>query len=131
VAVIRTIGGDAVMDLLRKWNIGVIFANRSEGQELTGASGASEAALLLSRVADIAVLKDGGRGSYVVQAGRVRHCPAVRTTPIDTTGAGDAFAGAWLADYLVDGDAVAACRAGSGAAARAIGLIGGRPAALP
>ena len=57
------------------------------------------------------------------------HVPAV-TAPVvvDPTGAGDAFCAGFLAHWVLDGDAVAAARAGAEVAARAVGVVGGRPA---
>lgn len=45
----------------------------------------------------------GERGCYLCAEGVSRHLPAVRATPVDTTGAGDAFISA-LTSCLIDGD---------------------------
>jgi sugar/nucleoside kinase (ribokinase family) len=57
----------------------------------------------------------------------LRDVPAVHTSILDPTGAGDAFAAGFLAAWIVDRDAVAATRAASAVAARAVGSPGGRP----
>ncbi len=49
-------------------------------------------------------------------------------TAIDPTGAGDAFCAGFLARWVKDHDAAAAARAGTEVAARAVGVVGGRPA---
>jgi sugar/nucleoside kinase (ribokinase family) len=47
---------------------------------------------------------------------------------VDTTGAGDAFAAGFLAEWVRSGSAEAAGSAGATAAARCVGILGGRPA---
>jgi ribokinase len=50
--------------------------------------------------------------------------PTVAVTPVDPTGAGDAFCGAFAAAHLVSDDAVAAARVAMQAATFAIGGYG-------
>ncbi|RKR75872.1 ribokinase [Frondihabitans australicus] len=45
-----------------------------------------------------AILTAGSDGAYVVQAGTVTRVPATRVDPVDTTGAGDEFAGTLAAE---------------------------------
>jgi sugar/nucleoside kinase (ribokinase family) len=77
--------------------------------------------------AEAALLGDGGllgRGALIVKLGaegvRVagKHFPAPPTVPVDSTGAGDAFA----AGYLVGG-----VQLGLAAAARAVAKMGAMP----
>ncbi|UVS82690.1 ribokinase [Actinokineospora sp. UTMC 2448] len=70
-----------------------------------------------------AVVTRGADGADVITADGVRRVPAPRVTPLDTTGAGDAFAGA-LAHRLAEGDILAAaaefaCRVASISVTRA------------
>ena len=55
--------------------------------------------------------------------------PAAPATPRDTTGAGDAFTGAFLAALLAGADTEAAAAQGCRAGARAVQHVGGRPPA--
>jgi len=74
------------------------------------------AALLAAGFASV-VMTLGGAGALVSEGGPVLRIPAPRVTPVDTTGAGDAFVGALAARLLVSGsleDAVGfAVRVGS------------------
>lgn len=81
-----------------------VFRARVEGlePELVFAT-ESEAEALGTDHASATVLKQGARGCTVVQDGERKHFPAVPTTPVDATGAGDAFA----AGYLVGGPLLA------------------------
>ena len=49
-------------------------------------------------------------GSMVATAERREHVPPSTCEPVDATGAGDTFAGAFLAEYLAHGDPVRAAR---------------------
>jgi ribokinase len=73
------------------------------------------------------VITLGDAGAVVADGGRVWHVPAVTVdTVVDTTGAGDAFAGA-LASALAGGASLAeAVSAGMAAGAQAVGRAGAR-----
>jgi sugar/nucleoside kinase (ribokinase family) len=45
---------------------------------------------------------------------------------VDVTGAGDAFAAGFVAEYARTGDALAAARAGNALAAQVVGRVGAR-----
>jgi sugar/nucleoside kinase (ribokinase family) len=56
---------------------------------------------LLARGAQTVVVKCGADGSFIRTAGLAQHVPAQRLDHVvDTTGAGDAYAGGFLAGYL-------------------------------
>lgn len=76
-------------------SIDVLFANAQEAQMLVGSQGETAARALGSEVR-CAVVKDGANGAFVSENGKVLHVPAERVIPIDTTGAGDMFAGGFL-----------------------------------
>jgi len=73
----------------------IVFANAQEAQMLVGCTGA-DAARTLGEKVELVVVKDGAKGAYVCHAGRVIHVPTENVTPVDTTGAGDMFAGGFL-----------------------------------
>ena len=59
------------------------------------------------------VVTRGARGVFYTTPGGVRHLPAAQATPVDVTGAGDAFAAAVCFTLHHDGDDLAlACRRG-------------------
>jgi len=70
------------------------------------------------------VIKRAERGSLVLDGERLVEVPSVPTVPVDSTGAGDAYCGAFAAVHLATGDAVAAANAGSSAARVAIASFG-------
>ena len=74
----------------------------------------------------LAVVKDGPRPARVLRSGRGPvEVPATPVTEVvDTTGAGDAFAGAWLVATLAGADVEEAVRRAHGHAAQVVGHAG-------
>ncbi|MFJ2672443.1 carbohydrate kinase family protein [Streptomyces sp. NPDC087525] len=105
-----------------------LLPNADEARLLTGLTSVSDAAAALSRRAGVAVVTLGGDGALVAEAGAVTaRVPPVPARAVDSTGAGDAFTGAFLAARLAGADPAAAAAAGCGAGARAVATVGGRP----
>jgi sugar/nucleoside kinase (ribokinase family) len=78
--------------------VDVLFANDDEARMLTGSSDPVKvASVLREHGASTIVLKRGPEGCAVFSDREEFHVPAFRVTAVDTTGAGDCFAGAWLA----------------------------------
>ena len=100
----------------------VVIASRAEGAALADAMQAAAAAGRTD--APTLVLTRGAEG-VLVDGTHVPAVPAPRA--VDPTGAGDAFCAGFLTRWAQDGDAVAAARAGTEVAARAVGVVGGRP----
>lgn len=101
-----------------------------EASALTGAASPEDAALALLERYDGVVVTDGARGCVV--ASRAGAAPervpvAGRVEPLDTTGAGDAFAAGFVHAWLSGAGPVDAARAGHELAARALATRGARP----
>ncbi|CAL9393457.1 Fructokinase [Streptomyces sp. enrichment culture] len=108
--------------------VGVLLPSRDEARLLTGLPDPADAAAELSRHVPLVVVKLGGAGAVVARSGSVyARVPAVPATPRDTTGAGDAFTGAFLASLLAGAGPREAAREGCRAGARAVERVGGRP----
>ncbi|CCG04175.1 carbohydrate kinase family protein [Blastococcus saxobsidens] len=80
----------------------LVLPNADEARLLTGCADAAEAARALARRHPIAVLTLGADGALWASGDTVVHRPAVATTVVDTTGAGDAFAAGLLRAWLKD-----------------------------
>jgi sugar/nucleoside kinase (ribokinase family) len=101
----------------------VLFASLVEAAALAGTS---DPEIIAARIqAPTLVLTNGAEG-VIVDGVRVPAVPA--SVVIDPTGAGDAFCAGFLARWVIDEDAVASAGAGTEVAARAVGVVGGRPA---
>ncbi|MFJ3301616.1 carbohydrate kinase family protein [Streptomyces sp. NPDC086549] len=106
----------------------VLLPSRDEACLLTGLRDPADAAVKLSRHVPLVVAKLGADGALVARAGTVvARVPTAPATPRDTTGAGDAFTGAFLAGLVAGADPEAAAAAGCRAGARAVEQVGGRP----
>jgi len=75
----------------------------------------------------LVMLKLDADGALVWQGGTGTHIPAGTNNLVDATGAGDSFAGGFLAHYLDSGDAVAAARYATSISAWVIERLGARP----
>lgn len=126
VGFLTALGSDRFLTLTE--GVDVLLPSRDEVCLLAGRSDPEEAAVALSRRFPLVVAKRGAQGALVAASGAVRG--RVRALPAavrDTTGAGDAFTGAFLAALLTGADPVAAAREGCRAGALAVGEVGGRP----
>lgn len=121
--------------LLRK--VHILIANQGEAEFLLGGSvrGASGALRGVSRLGSllarggIAIMTLGRRGAclHAPQSSAAIHVPAHHVRTVDTTGAGDAFVGAFAATWLESQDPIRAAR--FAAAAAALSVM--RPGAIP
>ena len=133
-------------DLLAELQFDVLFPNLDEGCLITGRTDPAAVAVALRALAPVVALTLGPAGCLVACDCGLRgpegtpdcgieyedrdtvvvRVPAVPATVVDTTGAGDAFAGGFLAAYLRVRDPVAAARAGAQAAAQVVARVGPR-----
>ena len=105
-----------------------LLPSRDEACLLTGLPEPVDAAAELSRIVPLVVVKAGADGALVSRSGGTPvRVPAVPTSARDTTGAGDAFTGAFLAALLAGADPREAAAQGCRAGARAVSRVGGRP----
>ncbi len=96
-----------------------------EAVTLAGTNDLGQAARTFQRLGPrTVVIKRAERGSLVLDGDVMVEVPTERTVAVDSTGAGDAFCGAFAANHLISGDAMVAARAGSRAARIAISAFG-------
>ncbi|WP_405521354.1 carbohydrate kinase family protein [Streptomyces canus] len=123
---LRELGVDRCLSLVE--GVDVLLPSRDEACLLTGLPDAADAAAKLSRHVPLVVVKQGAEGAVIARSGTVyAHVPAVAATPRDTTGAGDAFTGGFLAALLVGAAPEDAAADGCRAGALAVERVGGRP----
>ncbi len=102
----------------------LLFVNREETIGLAGTGDLAQAAsIFAARGAGMIVFKLGAAGCAVWQGGEMEHIPAFEVEAVDTTGAGDCFAGAFLAAW----SGGAGAREGSAPGQRGGGPVGRRP----
>ncbi len=108
--------------------IDLLFANEREALLITDSSSSDSAFLKLSQLVSGLVMTVGQRGAVVKFQGERFHQPAFisEITAIDSTGAGDAFAGAFLAGLAQDLPAKAAARGAARLAAAVVSQLNSR-----
>lgn len=110
--------------------IDFLFPNLHEATAITGRSSPEDAARVLRGLgAKTVVVTMGVNGCLVLDDSGATHIPAIREFPVvDTTGAGDGFAGGFLAVTLAGGAPAQAARVGTLVAALIISERGGHTA---
>jgi len=107
---------------------GTIFANLDEALELTGSTDPNLQVQTLGRSFERVVLKRGAAGAVLGgRKGVSLTLPAPARDVVDSTGAGDAFAAAFIATDLAGKSPEACLRAGIEGGSKAVAVIGGQP----
>jgi len=122
--------GETLRSIIQEY-ANIVFANEAEAVELMGATNAGDALEKLSQFADTAVVKIGKQGSLIRHDGETHRIEAFPVTAVDTTGAGDSFAGAFLYAISKGYDADTAGRLGSFIAAKVVARVGARLVVCP
>ena len=131
---IGEMGVDHFLSVTQDLGIDVFLPNKEEGAVLTGASAAEDIARELDVLypSALIVLKLDADGALVLRDGEPVHVPPAATNKlVDATGAGDSFAGAFLARYLRGTDPVNAAQFANRISAWVIEHPGARPAPGP
>mgnify|MGYP002624331782 CR=1 FL=1 len=114
-----------LIDRIKKY-IDIVFANEEEARALTGHDDPEEALDTIASMCDIAVVKVGARGSFVRQGEHMVKVEPIPAQVIDTTGAGDLWAGGFMASYA-KGEALERCaKTGAIVAANIIEVLGAK-----
>lgn len=105
--------------------VDILFANSDEATALTGRPDQLEAFGVLEETgAREVVMKRGSQGCLYSENGRVREAPSFAVAATDTTGAGDAFVGAFLRARLRDWPKAEAALLANAAGAAAASVVG-------
>ena len=126
---IDEMGVDAFLNATTGLGIDIFLPNKEEANMLTGET---EPEAMARAAADIyggalVILKLDADGALVLQDDQIHRIPAASNNLVDATGAGDSFAGAFLAHFLEHGSAVSAARFATTISAWVIEHPGARP----
>ena len=110
--------------------IDIFLPNKEEGSMLTGVL--TDPLEIVTALAELypnalIILKLDADGALVFEEGEATHIPPATNNLVDATGAGDSFAGGFLAHYLEHHDAVAAAHFATSISAWVIEHLGARP----
>ena len=119
---------DAFAKMLAQ-DVDLLFANRAEIMSMYQTDDLDTALSCAAKEVAIVACTDSENGAHIVVGGDRWHVPAVATTVVDATGAGDLFAGAFLWG-LTNGHEIETCgRMACLAASEVISHLGARPEA--
>jgi sugar/nucleoside kinase (ribokinase family) len=104
--------------------VDLLFANREELSLLTRTACDEDCIRAASPLARTVVMKAGKDGCHVTWEGRSTHVPCSAVKPVDTTGAGDAFAAGFLYGTLAGRDPRECARIANAVAAGIVGVEG-------
>ena len=126
-------GVDAFLDVTTDLGIDILLPNKEEGAML---SGETEPLAIAGRLAELykgaqIILKLDAEGALLYLDGESHHIPPATNNLVDATGAGDSFAGAYLARTLRGVSEVDAAQFACQVAAWVIERLGARPSADP
>ncbi len=118
---------DEFRDLVAN-HVDILFANESEIKSLYEVDSFDEAFQRVRQNVDVAALTRSAQGSVVVTPDEVHIVDAEKISRVvDTTGAGDAYAGGFLYGYTRGLDLATCARLGGMSAAEVISHFGARP----
>ena len=131
-----TVGGMSEVNLseVQSWlpMMSALFMNEEEATFLTGETQLEPALDALLENAPIVIIKRGSHGAIGKLRGQASiSIPAVPTIVIDTTGAGDSFAGGYIASWIDDPELRSCMEAGAVAAGHCVAIVGARPHVTP
>lgn len=105
--------------------VDIAFLNADEARSLTGEDPADAAARIAERAGlRLIVVKMGSQGSLLWHDGRVERVAARRVAAVDTTGAGDSYAGGFLYGLAHDWPPERCARLGAAVAALTVAQVG-------
>jgi len=88
------------LESVLKRSVDIALANRDEARIFTGFSDPELAAADISCLCDVAVVKCGAEGSWILRGSARHFVPAIPVRALDTTGAGDLYAAGFLFGLL-------------------------------
>ena len=113
-------------DAIINQGVDLLFCNEEEAMACTGAADREAAGNLLADRATTAFITCGADGALVYADGGKELVPGIKVTAVDTTGAGDLFAGGVLYGLSHGYGSVDSARLGSYAAAQVVARFGPR-----
>ncbi|GHU91612.1 adenosine kinase [Bacteroidia bacterium] len=113
---------ESFLHLIREY-VDIVFANEEEARALTGKD-PDEAVKVLASETQIAIVKIGAEGSYVMQGDTLVKVPAIKTQMIDATAAGDFYAAGFFYGMIHKAGLEQCGRIGSLLASNVIRVVG-------
>lgn len=119
-----------ILKLVAKEYADILIANESEAKEFTNQE-PEQAINTLSKIADIAIIKLGEKGSIIKNNNNLIKIPGFKANAIDTTGAGDCYTAGFLYGLLNDLDLETSGKIASFIASKVVAIKGARLDKIP
>ncbi len=103
--------------------VDIVFANEDESLAYTGLN-PEDSVSKIAEECEIAIVKVGKKGSYIQRGTDCVHIDAITSNCVDSTGAGDLYAGGFLYGLSNDFDIERCGRVGTLAAGRVVEIVG-------
>lgn len=130
VGTITNFGKEQALQYLKEMD--VLMLNEEESLFLSGAESFEAALQVLQSYCQTVIVKRGAAGAVGVHDNsRLVFAETEARNPIDTTGAGDAFAAGFIPEWIRNKDLFAAMQSGNSLAAHCVAIIGARPSVNP
>jgi len=126
---LQQVGAEAFLAMTE--GVDLFFPNWDEAHALTGDENPERIVRALLKNYPLVVLKLGQDGAMAGAGDAVIHQPGLSVPVVDTVGAGDAFAAAFVVTWLAGHDLAAALREGNRIAAGVVQAAGTRATATP
>ena len=117
--------GDALRDVIGG-GVDLMFCNKDEAMAFTGTESLEAAAEGLKQYSKTFAITDGAKGAMTFDGETIHQCAGVEATAVDTNGAGDMFAGAFLYAITAGRDYAWAAALANDCAARVVAQFGPR-----
>ena len=121
--------GDALREVIGG-GVNLIFCNKDEAMAFTGTDSLEAAAEGLKQYTNTFAITDGAKGAMTFDGQTIHQSDGVEATALDTNGAGDMFAGAFLYAITSGRDYDWAADLANDCAARVVAQFGPRLGAL-
>ncbi|MBX3044748.1 MAG: adenosine kinase [Candidatus Kapabacteria bacterium] len=104
----------------------LVFCNEGEAKSFTKSDSREESFKILCDMVPNVAVTYGSEGSKIKWDGKIYDIPSFKVKPIDTTGAGDSYAGAFMYGIIKHGDAAIAGKLASNISSRIVAQMGPR-----
>ena len=104
-----------------------LFCNFDEAKALSNTSTLQDTSTFFTQHVTETIITDGSNGAHIITKTDTTTCATTPVTPIDTTGAGDSFAGTYLAERFKEKDITTAATTANNIATLVVSHMGARP----
>lgn len=115
---------------LVRMELDIVFGNFQEASTLSASDTIDGIQAFFAELAHETIVTDGENGAHIIHSNGITHCPTTPIKPVDTTGAGDAFAGTYLAEKSHHSSVELAAKKANEISRLVISNLGARPLAL-